>query len=372
VAQLVLHDLTKIFDGNVTAVDRVRLTLRAGELLAVVGPSGCGKTTMLRMIAGLEQPSGGSVQIDGRDVTALPPRDRGVAMVLQRAALYPHWRVRKNISFGLQMRHVERAEIDRRVGNMAASLAIDHLLERRPDELSGGQQRRVALARALVAQAPCLLLDEPLSHLDGDARRQLRDHIVSLRQQLGATTIYVTHDQEEAMAVADRLAVMADGVIQQCDSPQTVYDQPANRFVAAVVGAAAMNFCSGRLAKDGSGLRFNGDLGSFAIPTHVAQRLPHEPSAEVVLGFRPEAVRSYADQPPPDALEIAARESCTRSLGACLEVRLAVDGVSEIVARLDRRRVTDFGAHQHFAVDWRAVHFFAPGNFGRSLLSGGA
>ena len=373
-ALLVLHDLTKVFSGDVTAVDRVRLRVGTGELLAVVGPSGCGKTTMLRMIAGLDSPTSGSIEIDGRDVTSLPPRGRGIAMVLQRPALYPHWRVRKNISFGLRMRKIDRAEIDRRVDRIAALLDIEPLLGRRPNELSGGQQRRVALARALVAEAPCLLLDEPLSHLDGDARRQLRDQIASLHRQLHATTIYVTHDQEEAMAVADRLAVMAHGAIQQCAAPQTVYDRPANRFVAGAIGAAAMNFCPGRLVADGDkdGLRFDGGMGSIAVPALVVRQFSAWQHAEVVLGFRPESVRPATERSAAaEHLEITAKVTFNRPLGAFIEVHLTVGGGSDIVARLDRRHEADISAAQRFAIEWNDVHVFAPGEFGENLLHAG-
>ena len=238
-AAIVLENLTKIYAGNVAAVDRLNLSVNAGELLVVVGPSGCGKTTLLRMIAGLESPTRGTVNIAGRDVTALAPRHRGVAMVMQRSALYPHLRTRQNIGFSLRMRGVGGTERDRRVTEVARLLGIEDLLDRRPHELSGGQQRRVALARSLVTDATCLLLDEPLSHLDATARRELRTEIVAMHNKLNRTTVYVTHDQEEAMAIGNRLAVMAGGVIHQCDDPQFVYEHPASHLVADFIGTTA-------------------------------------------------------------------------------------------------------------------------------------
>ncbi|MEK6250193.1 MAG: ABC transporter ATP-binding protein, partial [Planctomycetales bacterium] len=265
-AEVTVNNLTKVFPPAVTAVDAVSFSVAAGEMLVVVGPSGCGKTTLLRMIAGFEHPSSGTIEIAGNDVRNVEPHKRGVAMAMQRAALYPTKNVHGNIDFGLKMRKADRDGREHRVLEVAELLGLVDLLDRQPGELSGGQQRRVSLARALAVAAPCLLLDEPLSHLDADSRRQLRDDISGIHKQLGTTTIYVTHDQEEAMAVGDRLAVMSEGRLQQCDAPQVIYDQPANRFVAEIISASPVNYVPCQIKTEGNGLFFECDLGRLELP----------------------------------------------------------------------------------------------------------
>jgi multiple sugar transport system ATP-binding protein len=222
-----LENLTKVFRGGITAVDQLQLRVTDGEFVVLVGPSGCGKTTTLRMIAGLETPTAGSVKIGGRDVTHVAPKDRNVAMVFQDSALLPHLNVERNLAFGLRLRKVPNNEIMERVGTAAELLELHELLARRPHELSGGQRRRVALGRALVHDADCLMLDEPLSHLDPDARRQLRDRIRDVHRQSGRTMIYVTHNQEEALALGQRIAVLRDGALQQFAAPSEVFNRPA-------------------------------------------------------------------------------------------------------------------------------------------------
>src|SRR4051794_24892833 len=234
--------------GTVRVFDRLALEVEEGELLVLLGPSGCGKSTLLNAVAGLTEVDAGEIWIGGRNVTWEEPKDRGIAMVFQSYALYPRMSVRKNMSFGLQVARMPRAEIDRRVGGAEAMLRIESLLDRRPSELSGGQRQRVAIGRALVRDAGVFLFDEPLSNLDAQLRAELRTEIKRLHVRLGATMIFVTHDQIEALTLADRIAVMKDRRIQQLDTPSEIYMKPANRFVASFVGSPAMNFLPGRVA----------------------------------------------------------------------------------------------------------------------------
>ena len=236
-----LERVTKVYDGDVTAVDDVSLEVAEGEFMVLVGPSGCGKSTVLRVIAGLERVTRGRVLIDDEDVTALQPPDRDLAMVFQSYALYPHKSVRENLAFGLRRRRVPTEEIERRVASMAAMLGLDELLERRPAALSGGQRQRVAMGRALVREPRAFLMDEPLSNLDAKLRTSMRGELGRLHERLPTTTIYVTHDQVEAMTLGERVAVLRDGAIQQCDVPQRLFERPVNLFVGAFIGSPAMN-----------------------------------------------------------------------------------------------------------------------------------
>jgi multiple sugar transport system ATP-binding protein len=240
-ARIVLQDVTKRFGKDVVAVDRVSMEIADGEFMVLVGPSGCGKTTLLRIIAGLEEVSDGEVVIGDRIVTDLAPKHRDIAMVFQNYALYPHMTVAQNIAIGLRLRKRPKAEVAEKVGAAARVLGLEPLLDRKPSELSGGQRQRVAMGRAMVRQPQAFLMDEPLSNLDAKLRVQMRAELARLRDQLGTTTIYVTHDQVEAMTLGDRVAVMRDGVVQQLDTPQTLYRHPVNMFVAAFIGSPSMN-----------------------------------------------------------------------------------------------------------------------------------
>ncbi len=256
-AALTLQNVVKIFPGNVRAVDDLSLDAADGERIVLAGPSGSGKSTALRLIAGLEQPTGGKIAIDGRAVDHLPPQKRDVAMVFQQHVLYPHLSVYGNLAFGLKLRRLSSSEIQRRVAETAAMLGITDLLARKPWELSGGQRQRVALGRAIVRRPKIFLLDEPLSHLDAGLREQMRHEIVRLQERcLGATMIYVTHDQTEAMTVGRRIVVIRDGRVQQIAAPETLYNRPANRFVASLIGSPAMNFFPGRIENGPEGLIF--------------------------------------------------------------------------------------------------------------------
>src|SRR5919197_3020318 len=249
--------------GDVVAVNDLSLEVRDEEFLVFVGPSGCGKTTALRMIAGLEEQTSGDIYIGDRLVNDVPPKDRDIAMVFQNYALYPHMDVTQNLAFGLKLRHVAKSEIGRRIAEGARMLGLERLLKRKPRELSGGQRQRVALGRAIVREPKVFLMDEPLSNLDAKLRVQTRAELIKLHRRLGITTVYVTHDQVEAMTMGDRIAVMKDGLLQQVDAPLTLYNRPANMFVAGFIGSPAMNFVPSRVVANGDGLII--DAGSFQV-----------------------------------------------------------------------------------------------------------
>ena len=252
-AEVTMEEVTKIFGEDVIAVDKMNLDIPDGEFVVFVGPSGCGKSTALRMIAGLEDISGGKVFIGDQVVNDLPPRERDIAMVFQNYALYPHMNVRENMGFALKLRKMDKAEIARRVDEAAQILSIERFLDRKPKALSGGQRQRVALGRAIVREPKAFLMDEPLSNLDAKLRVQMRTEIAKLHNRIGTTTIYVTHDQTEAMTMADRIVVLKDGIVQQVATPQIMYDQPDNVFVAGFIGSPAMNFIRARLEKENGG-----------------------------------------------------------------------------------------------------------------------
>ena len=249
-----IEQVSKVYDGDVTAVDAVDLQIADGEFMVLVGPSGCGKSTLLRMIAGLEEITRGRVAIGGRDVTRLQPPDRDIAMVFQNYALYPHMTVEENLAFGLRQRKTPKAEVARRVEEVSQMLGLQELRRRKPVALSGGQRQRVAMGRALVREPAAFLMDEPLSHLDAKLRASMRGQLARLHERVGTTTVYVTHDQVEAMTLGQRVAVMRSGVLQQCDVPQALFRRPANLFVAAFLGSPSMNLVEAVL--DGAAVRF--------------------------------------------------------------------------------------------------------------------
>ena len=285
-AEILVERLTKEFSGRVLAVDDVTLKIEDGEFMVLVGPSGCGKSTLLRTIAGLEEATAGTIWIGGRDVTDLPPREHDVAMVFQSYALYPHMTVRQNLGYGLKVRKTSKDEISKRVERVARLLRLEELLDRRPAALSGGQRQRVAMGRAIVREPLAFLMDEPLSNLDAKLRVSMRAELASLHARLGATTVYVTHDQVEAMTLGQRVAVMRDGKIQQVDTPQTLYRDPVNLFVAAFIGSPAMNLVDATLDREGV------EFGGHRIPLQSGQR--PETTGAVVLGIRPESFEDTA------------------------------------------------------------------------------
>jgi multiple sugar transport system ATP-binding protein len=372
VAEIVLDNVSKVFAGNVTAVDGVSLVIGSGEFLVLVGPSGCGKSTLLRMIAGLEDVTAGAISIGDRDVTSLPPRSRDVAMVFQSYALYPHMTVRQNLGYGLKVRKTPKAEIATRVARAAGLLGLDQLLDRRPAALSGGQRQRVAMGRAIVREPKAFLMDEPLSNLDAKLRVSMRAQLAALHARLGTTTIYVTHDQIEAMTLGQRVAVMREGRIQQVDTPQELYARPANLFVAAFIGSPAMNVVEAEVA--GGELHFAG----YAIPLPGAGA---PTSGRVIVGLRPEAFEDAAFAEP-GLPRIDVQVEVVEELGADTHVLFAVAAprveVSEVreatgeedvlaavegslfTARVDPGTAARPGAPLRLAVEPSRFHYFDP------------
>ncbi len=359
------RNVSKIFGKDVKAVDDLSLDVNDGEFMVLVGPSGCGKTTALRMLAGLEEATSGDILIGEKRVNDVPPKDRDIAMVFQNYALYPHMNVYDNIAFGLRLRELKgflwqisnssaaktiKEDIDRRVNETAKMLGIDHLLMRRPKELSGGQRQRVALGRAIVRKPKVFLMDEPLSNLDAKLRIQTRAELIRLHRTLGITTIYVTHDQVEAMTMGHRIAIMKDGVLQQCDAPETVYNQPANRFVAGFIGAPPMNFIEGRASN-----------GQIELPS-VKLTLKRQSSAsgEVVVGIRPEDVYDIAANcpiPVTDENTLEARVDVVERLGP-EDTAYLVAGEKNIIASLDPATRIQEGKVAKFAIDLDKIHLF--------------
>ncbi len=371
---LTFDHVSKEFPGGTVAVRDLSLAIDDGEFMIFVGPSGCGKTTALRMVAGLEKITSGTIAIGDRVINDISPRDRDIAMVFQNYALYPHMTVRKNLAFGLKERRTPKDEIEQRVTDVAAMLGIDDLLARRPAQLSGGQRQRVAMGRALVREPAAFLLDEPLSNLDAKLRVQVRGDLKRLHQRLGITTIYVTHDQVEAMTLGDRVAVMSNGVLQQLGPPQDVYDHPANLFVAGFIGSPPMNLLR---AEAGGGVASAGDL---SLP------IAGVPDGDVVLGLRPEHLRPATDGQPSMEFHVEVVEP----LGDGVIVHGTVSGTlvtapsgdDEVLPRLAGERAeitTKFeptlrptpGERMHLAIAPTHVHVF-DGRTGDVIVAAGA
>lgn len=296
-ARILFKGIAKVYAGGVTAVDTLDLEIRDREFLVLLGPSGCGKSTTLNMIAGLEEPTSGELWFDDLDVTALPPHKRDVAMVFQSYALYPHKNVYENIAFGMRMRKVPADEIERRVRSAARKLEIEPLLERRPGQLSGGQRQRVALGRAMVREPAVFLMDEPLSNLDAALRISMRAEIKHLHAAMGTTFVYVTHDQAEALTLADRIVVMQHGRVQQIGTPDEIYEKPANMFVASFLGSPPINYLHGSLRRDGGAVRFVNDAVTIDLDDATAARIRGE-AEKIVIGIRPEDVDPLASGGP--------------------------------------------------------------------------
>jgi ABC-type sugar transport system ATPase subunit len=347
VATVELRDVRKRF-GDVQVVHGVDLAIADGEFVVLVGPSGCGKSTLLRIVAGLEDASEGQVLIDGALVNEREPKDRDVAMVFQDYALYPHMSVAQNMGFSLRWRGVDKAEIARRVQQAAQVLDIAHLLERRPRELSGGQRQRVAMGRAIVRDPKVFLFDEPLSNLDAKLRVQMRTEIKRLRDRLRATTIYVTHDQVEAMTLADRIVVMQGGLVQQIGTPEEIYDRPATTFVASFMGAPAMNLLPGWV-----------EAGRAVLPDGTALALDRAAAeGPAVIGIRPERLIWL---PPGSAapMAIEGRAAVVEPLGSETLVTLDIAG-SELHARVPSRSVRRAGETVRLALEAEEIHLFSP------------
>jgi len=381
-AKIVLQGITKRFSGDVLAVDDVSLEIGDGEFMVLVGPSGCGKSTILRIVAGLEELTAGEVYIGDRQVTDLPPKNRDVAMVFQNYALYPHMTVEQNLGFGLRLRGTPKGEIRRRVHEVAKTLVLEPLLARKPAALSGGQRQRVAMGRAMVREPQAFLMDEPLSNLDAKLRVQMRAELARLRDRLQTTTIYVTHDQVEAMTLGDRVAVLNEGILQQVDVPQNLFNSPANLFVAAFIGSPSMNLVEAGL-QDGS-VRF----GPYSLPMPPGRDLSSLRGGSVILGIRPHDLEDV-DVRPSDLPCIEARADVVEELGSETHVIFTVDappvvsdaiqaartadeeadevvplavaeGKSQFTARVDPRTAVRTGGTVRLSVDPNRFHFFDP------------
>ncbi|HEX2988726.1 MAG TPA: sn-glycerol-3-phosphate ABC transporter ATP-binding protein UgpC [Chloroflexota bacterium] len=332
-AQVVLDHVTKRF-GSVTAVNDLCIEIEDKEFLVLVGPSGCGKTTALRMVAGLEEITSGNIYIGDRLVNDVSPKDRDIAMVFQSYALYPHMNVYDNMAFGLKMRKFSRDEIDKRVKVAAGILGIEMLLDRKPKQLSGGQRQRVALGRAIVREPKVFLMDEPLSNLDAKLRVQMRAELIKLHQRLQTTIIYVTHDQIEAMTMGSRIAVMRDGVLQQLDTPQKLYQDPANVFVAGFIGSPAMNFFEVQITTEGGTVTLTGEGFSASLAGTRAQAVAPYNGKRVVVGIRPEHLAEVSSGETDETGELVAQVEVVESMGSEQHLYLLVGGKS-FVARVD-------------------------------------
>jgi multiple sugar transport system ATP-binding protein len=394
VAEVVFEEVTKVYPDGTKAVDSLALDIADGEFVVLVGPSGCGKTTALRMVAGLEDISGGAVRIGDRVVNHVPPRDRDIAMVFQSYALYPHLSVYDNIAFGLRVKKMPKDEIDRRVRNAAQVLGLDPFLKRKPRALSGGQRQRVAMGRAIVREPAAFLMDEPLSNLDAKLRVQMRAEVSRLQRDLGTTTLYVTHDQVEAMTMGDRVAVMRKGQLQQVADPQTLYDRPVNLFVGGFIGSPAMNMIEATVAKANGGLAVDVGkqhltLGEEALRARPALR-GYE-GRKVILGIRPEDLEDVSLEPDtPADRRLRGLVELREALGSELMVHFTVEGTQAaltedvkelaqdagapggepaldsrgsgalLVGRFGARASVEEGKPVEVAVDTHSLHFFDP------------
>jgi multiple sugar transport system ATP-binding protein len=401
VGQITLENVTKEFGGGVVAVDDVSLTVGEGEFMVLVGPSGCGKTTLLRSIGGLERVTAGRILIGERDVTKLDPAARDLAMVFQNYALYPHMSVRKNLGYSLRVKRTPRKEIRRRVEEVAKLLGLDDLLDRRPGALSGGQQQRVAMGRAIIREPAAFLMDEPLSNLDAKLRVQMRAEISQLQHNLGVTTIYVTHDQVEAMTMGDRVAVMRKGQLQQVAEPQDLYDQPVNLFVGGFIGSPAMNMLEATLERKNGQLAANFGTQQLAISDAAEAARPALRDFEgkmVIVGIRPEHLEDATIARDGGQPKLRGTVVLREALGSEIMVHFTVDArpaltedVRELaadvggdlpsvthettmVARFNARSRVREQEEADVAVDTTELHFFDPesglGIYGRETTKG--
>jgi multiple sugar transport system ATP-binding protein len=358
-SSVTFEHVTKAY-GNVIAVNNLNLAIADQEFLVFVGPSGCGKTTSLRMLAGLEDITAGNIYIGERLVNDVPPKDRDIAMVFQSYALYPHMDVSDNMSFALKLRKTQKTEISDRIKQAAKVLGIDTLLNRKPRQLSGGQRQRVALGRAIVREPQVFLFDEPLSNLDAKLRVQTRAEISKLHQQLGATFIYVTHDQTEAMTMGSRIAVMKDGVLQQVDTPQTLYDRPGNQFVAGFIGSPSMNFFEMQLIRSEGELYAQSETLRLRVPLDRQAALKDYVGQSIVVGARPEDIYDAAYAAPGiKAATIEARVDVTELMGNEIFLYL-LSGSQSFIARVDPRSRAHVGNTVALSLNLDRLHFFDP------------
>ncbi|MCL2842481.1 MAG: sn-glycerol-3-phosphate ABC transporter ATP-binding protein UgpC [Oscillospiraceae bacterium] len=359
-AGITLKNIYKVYPGDVTAVNDFNLEIEDKEFIILVGPSGCGKSTTLRMVAGLEEITKGELYIGDRLVNDVEPKNRDIAMVFQNYALYPHMSVYKNMAFGLKLRKMPKDEIDKKVREAAKILDIEHLLNRKPKALSGGQRQRVALGRAMVRNPAVFLLDEPLSNLDAKLRTSMRTELTKLHKKLQTTFIYVTHDQVEAMTMGDRIVVMHDGFIQQVDTPQNLYDNPCNLFVAGFIGTPPMNFMDGTVMKVGD--RFIARVGDSDLPLLPSrfsdEKIVPYDGKPVVVGIRPENLHLepvYMDQPTTGV--ITARVELAELMGSEIYV-YAKYGEKNIIAKVPPQATAETGAEIQIAINCNKLHLF--------------
>ena len=368
-ATVELKNINKIYDNNVQAVFDFNLKIKDREFIVFVGPSGCGKTTTLRMVAGLEEITSGQLLIDDEVMNDVAPKDRNIAMVFQSYALYPHMTVYNNMAFGLKLRKFSRDEIDRRVQNAAEKLGLKPYLDRKPAALSGGQRQRVALGRAIVRDAKVFLMDEPLSNLDAKLRVQMRSELIKIHESLGTTTIYVTHDQIEAMTMASRIVVMKDGWIQQIGAPKDIYDNPANVFVGGFIGTPPMNFINGRVGEDGIFECGNQKFGvvRLAVPEKQLALLKEKNFIEkdIILGIRPEAVfDSEEDMEKYPQWVVERKVDVSELLGAESQITVKLPGTDRagqnLTAKVPARVDVHMGDTIKLALNMNKCHFFDP------------
>ena len=366
-AEVIIKDLKKVYDNDVVAVHDVNLHIKDKEFIVLVGPSGCGKSTTLRMVAGLEDISGGELYIDGHLVNDIAPKDRDIAMVFQSYALYPHMNVYDNMAFALALRRVPQDQIDKKVREVAEILGITQYLERKPKALSGGQRQRVAIGRAMVRDPKVFLMDEPLSNLDAKLRNQMRAEIILLRKRVDTTFVYVTHDQTEAMTLGDRIVIMKDGYIQQVGTPQEVFDTPVNLFVAGFIGSPQMNFLKANLVK-GSGSSYSVELLGSTIPLNDEQNTilakKGVGSQEIILGVRPEHTSVLFDN---NDSAIECTINVNEMMGSELHLHLSSKNDDKIIVRLptvdltkEQRDSLSYGNKLYITFPAKVMHLFDP------------
>jgi multiple sugar transport system ATP-binding protein len=355
-AFVALRDVSKMY-GQVPAVQDFSLDIEKGQFVVLVGPSGCGKSTALKMIAGLEAITSGDIEIDGKVVNDVDPKDRDIAMVFQNYALYPDKTVYDNMAFGLKMRKVAALEIKQRVGAASKILGINELLERRPGQLSGGQRQRVAVGRVIVRDPKVFLFDEPLSNLDAHLRGHMRKELIKLHKHLGATMIYVTHDQIEAMTMGDVIVVMRDCRIQQVGPPMSIFERPANLFVASFIGAPPMNMIEGRLNLDDQPNLVSGGV-SIALPTHMARPLANYAGKEIVLGIRPQSI-NLNPAPAGDGNGITGTIALIEQLGTETAIDIEV-GANTLAVNLPPTAGLTEGDRMAVELDFNSAHYFNP------------
>ena len=365
-ARILLENVTKVFEGKVTAVRNFNLDVADGEFMVIVGPSGCGKTTTLRIIAGLEETTSGNIYIGDSMVNDVSPKDRDLAMVFQNYALYPHMNAYQNMVFALKMRNIPRAERKKRIKEAAKLLGIEHLLRRKPGALSGGQRQRVALGRAIVRNPRAFLFDEPLSNLDAGLRLTTRAELKSLHQRLRTTTIYVTHDQAEAMSLGERICVVRNGEIQQTAGPMDVYERPVNKFVAGFLGTPAMNFFVGRLKLKNDSAYFAIGNDAVRLPESLRTVLRDYYDKQMVLGVRPENISPH-QYPGLTDNAISATVNVIEPVGNRTDVYLTHPSGQKFIAVIDPHTTLEVNDNAKLYLDLEKIHIFEPGETGRNV-----